>query len=65
MDVNSNVTKVHVRPGFHTEARYEFKVHQDGADFETLTYRATFGEPDSAGRQHLQAARTYRGRGAR
>jgi hypothetical protein len=54
MDVNSNVTKVHVRPGFHTEARYEFKVHQDGADFETLTYRATFGEPDSVGRQHLQ-----------
>jgi hypothetical protein len=39
MDVNSNVTKVHVKPGFHTEARYEFKVHQDGADLETLTYR--------------------------
>ena len=36
MDVNSNITGVHVKPGFHTEARYEFKVHFDGADFETL-----------------------------
>jgi hypothetical protein len=39
MDVNSNVTKVHVKPGFQTDTRYEFKVHQDGADLETLTYR--------------------------
>ncbi len=54
MDVNSTITKVHVKPGFHTEARYEFKVHFDGADFETLTYRVSFGEPDSDGRQHLQ-----------
>jgi hypothetical protein len=54
MDVNSNITGVHVKPGFHTEARYEFKVHFDGADFETLTYRVSFGEPDSGGQQHLQ-----------
>ena len=54
MDVNSNITGVHVKPGFHTEARYEFKVHFDGADFETLTYRVSFGEPDSDGQQHLQ-----------
>ena len=54
MDVNSNITGVHVKPGFHPEARYEFKVHFDGADFETLTYRVSFGEPDSDGRQHLQ-----------
>jgi hypothetical protein len=54
MDVNSTITKVHVKPGFHTEARYEFKVHFDGADFETLTYRVSFGKPDSDGRQHLQ-----------
>jgi hypothetical protein len=47
MDVNSNITGVHVKPGFHHEARYEFKVHFDGADFETLTYRVSFGEPDS------------------
>ena len=28
------------------EARYEFKVHFDGAEFESLTYRVSFGEPD-------------------
>ena len=33
MDVNSNITGVHVKPGFHHEARYEFKVHFDGARF--------------------------------
>jgi hypothetical protein len=54
MDVNSTITKVHVKPGFHTEARYEFKVHFDEADFEALTYRVTFGEPDSGGRQPLR-----------
>ena len=54
MDVNSNITGVHVKPGFHAEARYEFKVHFDGAELETLTYRVSFGEPDADGRQHLQ-----------
>jgi hypothetical protein len=54
MDVNSNVNGLHSEPGFHPEARYEFKIHLDGADFETLTYRASFGEPDSAGQQALQ-----------
>ena len=54
MDVNSNITGVHVKPGFHHEARYEFKVHFDGADFETLTYRVSFGEPDAEGRQAMK-----------
>jgi Domain of unknown function (DUF4331) len=54
MDVNSTITGPDVQPGFHPEARYEFKVHVDGADFETLTYRVSFGERDSAGRQALQ-----------
>jgi len=54
MDVNSNVNGLHSEPGFHPEARYEFKVHFDGADFETLTYRISFGEPGSQGRQALQ-----------
>jgi len=54
MDVNSNITGVHAEPGFHPEARYEFKVHFDGADYETLTYRISFGEPDTAGRQALR-----------
>ncbi len=54
MDVNSNVNGLHTEPGFHPEARYEFKVHFDGADFEDLTYRVSFGEPDAAGRQPLR-----------
>jgi hypothetical protein len=54
MDVNSNITGVHVKPGFHHEARYEFKVHFDGADFEALTYRVSFDEPDSEGRQAMK-----------
>ena len=54
MDVNSNITGVHVKPGFHHEARYEFKVHFDGADFEALTYRVSFAEPDSEGRQVMR-----------
>jgi hypothetical protein len=53
MDVNSNVNGLHSEPGFHPEARYEFRVHFDGAAFETLTYRASFGEADAAGRQSL------------
>ena len=54
MDVNSNVNGLFSEPGFHPEARYEFKVHFDGADFEALTYRVSFGEADSGGRQALQ-----------
>ncbi len=54
MDVNSTITEPHVQRGFHPEARYEFKVHFDGADFEALTYRVSFGEADSDGRQALQ-----------
>ena len=54
MDVNSDITGLYAQPGFHPEARYEFKVHLDGADFEDLTYRVSFGEPDSGGRQTLQ-----------
>ncbi|MGO8840458.1 MAG: DUF4331 family protein [Methyloceanibacter sp.] len=54
MDVNSNITGVYAKPGFHPEARYEFKVHFDGADFETLTYRVSFGEADKDGRQAMK-----------
>jgi len=54
MDVNSNVNGLHSEPGFHPEARYEFKVHFDGADFETLTYRVSFAEPDDDGSQALR-----------
>jgi hypothetical protein len=54
MDVNSTITGPDVQRGFHSEARYEFKVHFDGADFEALTYRVSFGQVDSDGRQALQ-----------
>jgi hypothetical protein len=51
MDVNSTITGPDVQPGFHQEARYEFKLHFDGAEFEELTYRVSFGEPEAGGRQ--------------
>jgi hypothetical protein len=54
MDVNSDITGVYAEPGFHPEARYEFKIHFDGADFEALTYRLSFGQPDADGRQDLR-----------
>ena len=53
MDVNSNITGVYAQPGFHPEARYEFKVNFDAADSEDLTYRVSFAGPDSDGRQAL------------
>ena len=54
LDVNSNITGVYAQPGFHPEARYEFKVHFDGADYEDLTYRVSFGQPDADGAQSLR-----------
>ena len=42
------------RYGFHPEARYEIKVHSDGADFEDLTCRVSFGDADASGQQALQ-----------
>jgi hypothetical protein len=54
MDVNSTITGPDVQPGFHPEARYEFKVHFGEEEFETLTYRVSFGERDTQGRQALQ-----------
>ena len=56
MDVNSNITEPNVQPGFHPNARYEFKVHFGGSEFETLTYRISFGDMGSDKRQmvHVQ-----------
>lgn len=54
MDVNSNITEPNVQPGFHPQGRYEFKVHFDGSDFETLTYRVSFGDMGSGKRQTVQ-----------
>jgi hypothetical protein len=54
MDVNSDITGSRAEPGFHPEARYEFKVHFDGAGYEDLAYRVSFGEPGADGRQVLE-----------
>lgn len=54
MDVNSTINGLHSEPSFHSEARYEFKVHLDGAEMEDLTYRVSFADPDAEGRQALQ-----------
>lgn len=54
MDVNSTITGPDIIPGFGHEARYEFRIHFDGAEREGLTYRITFGEPNADGRQELQ-----------
>jgi hypothetical protein len=54
MNVNSTITGKDVQPGFHHEARYEFKVHFDGAEYEGLTYRISFGDEGADGRQTLQ-----------
>src|SRR5215469_15607288 len=54
MDVNSNVNGLFSEPGFHPEARYELKVHFDGADYEDLTFRVAFGGADDDGRQPLR-----------
>jgi hypothetical protein len=40
-------------PGFHPEGRYEFKIDLNGDSTEDLTYRATFTEPDTQGRQNF------------
>ncbi len=40
-------------PGYHPEGRYEFKVDLDGDAVEDLTYRMTFDERDSNGRQRF------------
>jgi hypothetical protein len=54
LDVNSTVTGPDVKPGFHSEARYELKIHFDGSEYEELTYRVSFGDLEADGRQRLQ-----------
>lgn len=54
MNVNSTINGRFAQPDFHPEARYEFKIHFDGADFEEVTYRISFDQADSGGRQALR-----------
>jgi len=39
-------------PGYHPEGMYEFKVDLNGDAIEDVTYRITFDERDSTGKQH-------------
>ncbi|MEV4620460.1 DUF4331 family protein [Asanoa sp. NPDC049573] len=54
MDVNSNITEPNVPPGFHPEARYEFRIHLAGNDHEELTFRVAFEPVESDGQQAYQ-----------
>lgn len=54
LDVNSDVTGEYAWPGFHPEARYEFRVHAGDDGLEDLTYRITFGAPTPDGRQAVR-----------
>jgi uncharacterized protein DUF4331 len=54
MDVNSNITGAYAQPGFHPEASYDFKVHFEGSEYEALTFRVSFDQPDPDGRQPLR-----------
>jgi hypothetical protein len=60
MDVNSNVNGKYSEPGFHPEARYEFKVHFDGADYEDLTLPGVVQRPRRRRAAGLAAARAHR-----
>lgn len=54
LDVNSTVTGKHADPDFWPGARYDLKVHLDGAEREGVTFRVTFGEADPAGGQEFR-----------
>jgi hypothetical protein len=41
-------------PGWHPEGVYEFKIDLDGDSVEDLTYRFTFDDRDSAGKQRFE-----------
>jgi hypothetical protein len=54
MTTNSSLDWPISRPGFHPEARYEFKVHRNDQVSEDLTYRITFGPQRIHGKQHVR-----------
>jgi hypothetical protein len=63
MDVNSSLA-TDAPPGWHPEARYEFKIHTTGGELEDLTYRLSFGPRDAGGGQSV-ALRVLTGSQAR
>jgi Domain of unknown function (DUF4331) len=56
--MNVNTSLAEATPGFHPEARYEFKVHLDDSAVENLTYRFVFDERDQNGHQRWSAFRS-------
>jgi hypothetical protein len=48
--VNTSLAGAERTPGFHPEARYEFKIYLGDEERESLTYRVTFGESDGGRR---------------
>ena len=54
LDVNSTVTGDHADPDFWPGARYNLKIHLNGAEREGVTFRVTFGEADTGGGQAFQ-----------
>jgi hypothetical protein len=57
MIVNTSLAGDGRIPGFHPEARYEFKFHFGGEQRESLTYRVSFGEAGSGGEQGVAVTR--------
>ena len=57
MNANTSLAGDKRTPGFHPEARYEFKINFDGLLYEDLAYRVSFGEPDAAGKQTVAVHR--------
>jgi hypothetical protein len=51
-------------PGYHPEGMYEFKIDLDGDAVEDVTYRVTFDERDSAGKQRFVLRRITEGAAA-
>lgn len=49
-----NTSLANATPGFHPEARYEIKVHLDGAAKEHLTYRFAFDDRADDGTQAVE-----------
>jgi hypothetical protein len=49
--LDANTSLAGATPGFHPDARYEFKVHLDGSEVEGLTYRFAFSARDGDGNQ--------------
>lgn len=49
--LDSNTSLAGATPGFHPEARYEFKVHLDGSAAEEVTFRLAFGDAAADGTQ--------------